>query len=208
MRSSAFTIALAGALFACSGGHGGDGSQLLGACPTMTNCGGNIVGTWSVSNFCGPGANSTKAGVLMNCPSSSATANAGATGTLTFNADSTYTVTLTSTGGGTDVFPKSCLNGSTCAEVQQTIQQSPTAAQFSSLTCPDDGTNCNCTFVLAPQTNTDTGTYSVSGGTLTTTPSAGTGMPGATQYCVNGNEVSFASTSTTSPTIIIVAVKK
>jgi hypothetical protein len=59
---------------------------------------------------------------------------------------------------------------------------------------------------FAPTPNTANGSYTVSGGVLTTTPSA-TGMPGTSLYCVVGaNQLSIASTDPQSR-IIIVATK-
>lgn len=199
MRSSIRTLALAGTLLACS--SGGSGNGLPAACTNAAPCGGNIVGTWTIANLCGAGANRMQTGVLPGCPSSSATSTTGATGTITFNADFTYTTTLTATGSATNTLPKSCLSGTTCAEIQTNIMQGPSASQYSSISCLDDGSNCNCAVVLAPQMNTETGTYSLSGGTLNTMPTSA-GTAGTAQYCVSGTELSI-STGDTMPLIIV-----
>ena len=209
MRSSILCVAVVGAFFGCSSSsNGGTGAGLEPpACTNPGACGGNIVGSWSVTNLCGADATGMQTGILMNCPTSSATGMSGATGTLTFNGDSTYSAVLTSSGGGTDVFPKSCLNGATCAQIQQAIMSDPTAQDFSSITCTDDGTNCNCTFVLTPKMSNEVGTYSISGSTVTTTPTSG-GTPGASVYCVNGTELALSPADPAAAKVVVVAQKK
>ena len=76
----------------------------------------------------------------------------------------------------------------TCAQLDQSIQtvltQSP--GTYQSAHC-SGSSSCTCTFVLAPQTTSETGTYTTSGTTITTTDSTGTSS--SSSYCVQGNEL-------------------
>jgi hypothetical protein len=164
-------------------------------------CGGDIVGNWTVSTLCGPGANQTQS--VSGCPGGMATIHVTATGTLRFGVDGSYTTMLTPAGSAMDFLPKSCLGGSTCAMLQDALLQQGT---FSDGTCTDDGTNCNCALTLAARLTTQTGTYSVSGTTLTTT-TADAGMPSLSPYCVSGNQLSIASSDPTQPMLVFVATK-
>jgi hypothetical protein len=212
MRLSGFGVVLVGVIAACSsssnsggsldGGLGGTGTGggSPPSCTAFSACGGNIVGTWHITAFCGPGTTQTQP--VDMCPGGTVTATFTGTGTMVFNADSTYTFASTTMGTGTAVLPNSCLTGTTCAEVQTSL----VGGQITSATCTGDNTNCNCKLVIAPQQSMVAGTYTVSGTTVTTTPGDGS-AGGSAQYCVNGTQLSTQSTDATGRNLIMVANK-
>src|SRR4051812_5226188 len=207
MRPDGFLVVLLGAVAACSGSSntggsldGGLGGGLPAACTAFAACGGNIVGTWHITAYCGPGASQTQP--VMGCAGGTVKGTFTATGTAVFNADSTYTATTTATGSETALIPNSCLTGTTCADVQNNLVNGPVM----SATCTSDNTNCTCSLVLAPQTQTTMGTYAVTGTTLTTTPNDGS-MADSSPYCVSGNQLSIQSTDTNGMSLVLVATK-
>jgi hypothetical protein len=114
----------------------------------------------------------------------------------------TYSVTETiSSASITETIPTSCFTTSgvtpTCAQLDQSIQalvtQSPDTYQ--SAHC-SGGSTCTCTFTLAPQTTSETGTYTTSGTTITTTTDS-TGASSSSPYCVQGNEFHMLSVDMT-----------
>jgi hypothetical protein len=135
----------------------------------------------------------------MNCPGGTVTVDAMLSGTLSFAADGSYSTTLTQTGTAVEIIPKSCLGGLGCDAIQDALRGSSLIA---AATCVDDGTNCNCNLTYSPTPIAATGTYTASGGTLTTTPSS-TGTSADSLYCVSGNQLGIASTNPQSKSIII-----
>jgi hypothetical protein len=186
----------AGAGMGTGGAGGGPGIS----CDSFTPCGGDITGTWTIAHVCGYGPGQTQP--IMNCPGGTATLDVTVTGTLSFGTDGSYTTMLTMSGTALETLPKGCLGGVACDMLQDALRQSATIA---AATCVDDGANCQCNLTFAPTPNTATGLYTVSGGSLTTTPSNG-GMPGMSRFCVAGNQLSIAPSDPQSK-IMIVATK-
>ena len=170
-----------GAAGGASGHAGGTGGGSA-SCPTVSPCGGNIVGTWKVTQTC-----ITETADLSNeCTGgagTSASANVALmfSGTVTYNADGTYTSALTGTDMGQEHYSSGCAPlGLTCAQIGQEV------IDGGSVSCSTDtaGT-CNCDSVVPlTSTNNTPGTYSTSGDTLTTTPGS---MPSGASYCVQGS---------------------
>ena len=124
------------------------------------------------------------------CPSATVTnVNLTQTGSTVFTTTG-YAVAVTRGYSYTYNVPASCLNGGTCADLAAEFAQSPTL-QSSSCT---GSTTCVCPLVYVPQDLTESGTYTTSGSTLTTTPTAGTA--GTTSYCVEGNRLHFLDVQT------------
>jgi hypothetical protein len=145
----------------------------------VSACGGDVVGTWLVTQSCVTGTED----LSSICAGSSADVTFTFGGTTTYNADLSYT--STNTGGGTTRYhdPSSCLPGGvTCDQWGQALMQ---VGMYSSVACATDGAGvCNCDAVSPSTSATETGTYSVSGGVLTTTHGGTTATGG---YCVEGN---------------------
>jgi len=128
--------------------------------------------------------------MLPYCPAATVTNfNLAQTGSAVFTTTG-YAMALTRGYSYTYNVPASCLNGGTCADLAAELAQSPTL-QSSSCT---GSTTCVCPLVYVPIDVTESGTYTTSGSTLTTTPTAGTA--GSTSYCVEGNRVHFLDVQT------------
>jgi hypothetical protein len=166
------------------GGQAGGGADAGGtgggsACGTVSACGGDVVGTWQVTQSCVTGTED----LSSVCAGSTADVTFTFSGTTTYNADHSYT--STNGGGGTTHYhsPTSCLPGGvTCDQWGQGLMQ---AGMYSSVACATDSSGvCNCDAVSPSTSATETGTYSISGGMLTTTH-GGTTATGS--YCVEGS---------------------
>jgi hypothetical protein len=144
-------------------------------CP-FTACGGNVVGTWSVTNFCITEAE-LLGGLAQFCSGVDITSYSGsANGCIVLGGgvvtnDVSYELTATA------FVPQSCVQYiGGCAGAQSAIQN-----QYPDATCVDDGngTGCICT---VSDTILDRGaqTYTTSGNTLTL------GNGSTYDYCVSG----------------------
>jgi hypothetical protein len=184
---------------AASGGAGGTGGEA--ACASFTPCGGDLVGTWNITETCVT-IRSDLSGVC-NGGDAWATGTLTLTGSLTYNTDHTYTSTV---GGAEAVhyhYPSACLQ-TTCDDFGQTLR----AGGVTNLTCTTDATaaTCDCDGV-APAGSDAGGTYSISGTTtVTTVPNSGS--PSNISYCVQGNVLREAGLSpdggpTTPPASIV-----
>jgi hypothetical protein len=172
------TGAIVGAMVGLSG-CGGSG----GTCGNTAACGGDIVGTWTVTSSCV----STNVSMFdSSCPGATiGNVNLKIVGTATYNADLTYTSSATFSGSESVTLPASCLtvNGSTatCAQLTQTLAGNP---GFKSATCTGSG-GCTCNVVLNDETTNDTGTYTTTAvGVLTETPTGGAASQ--SDYCIKG----------------------
>jgi hypothetical protein len=106
---------------------------------------------------------------------------------LTFNSDMTYMISATVSAVEAATVPLSCLSGDTCDDFAMVFNEGLFGdAGTSSATCTTSGSNCDCNVTLSLQTGTDTGTYSVSGDSLTTMSQNGAGLGNVT-YCVQGD---------------------
>jgi hypothetical protein len=162
-----------------TGGVNAGGAGGAGTCGTVAPCGGDVVGSWQVIQSC-----TTLTGDLSStCAGLTSIVNFMLTGTVTFNADHTYATTE----GGTYLqhyhAPPGCLPaGEDCAQYQQSLVSQGT---FTSVACVTDSTGaCNCDLTAPAIVINQSGTYSSSGVSLTTTGDGGTST---TPYCVQGN---------------------
>jgi hypothetical protein len=163
------------------GGAGGGNSGTDGgaACQTVAACGGNVVGTWQGTSAC---LSSTE-DLSSTCAGASANIAFTFTGSVTFNADLTYSSASTASATTTYHYPAACLTaGTTCTQWGQLLMS---IGMYSSVTSTTDGAGvCTCEAITAPTSSTESGTYSTSGGTLTTVHD---GKTSAAPYCVQGN---------------------
>lgn len=170
-----------------SGAAGGVGGQTGGtgggsaSCASGSACGGDIVGTWKVTQSCV----TATLDLSSVCAGASGELSYMFIGTVTYNADKTYSSALSATVTGHEHYPSGCApHGLTCAQLEQSGSQAVDAGKIISYSCSTDAAGaCNCESVT-PETSTNTpGTYSTSGGTLTTTDN---GMTSTGSYCVQG----------------------
>lgn len=174
------------------GSCGGDGGGSGGACGPLTACGGDVVGTWTVKDFCGTGKIS-----FSTCPQVDVNLDGvKATGEQTFGADKTYSSNTQVSGSATMHIPTSCLMFGglqvTCDFVNMTFMtQNATMPNdtIESLTCSKEATGCSCKVGLKAKTLAEMGTYSSNGTSLTLTPSGGTAK--TNDYCVAGTTLTY-----------------
>jgi hypothetical protein len=168
-----------------AGSAGAGGGPTIGGptCGKVEPCGGNIVGTWKVENTC-----LANGGLVMDasdiCAGATlATTSVTGTGTETFAADGTYHAMGTLSIGFKLTIPTSCFApGKTCAGLTAEEQAQPSVTSAS---CATVGPSCVCQ--LTGGAGDETGTWTTSGTTLTTTPTGGTAS--TDPYCVQGNEL-------------------
>jgi hypothetical protein len=202
----------------------GSGAAGADSCGKVAPCGGDLVGTWTVVDACSGATTASSGSPIASCPNATAqVGNVSASGTATFNADMTYSVSITESGSETLVVPTSCLTSGTttvtCTDLATTLNGVLGAddAGAATTSCTASGSSCDCTITLAGTSDNETGTYSISGDTVTTVPTAAPGTTASTgggSYCVQGSDlhlISMAMTGTggaTAPSSDIVAVKQ
>jgi hypothetical protein len=173
-----------------SSATGAAGSSASGAaCTNTPACGGNIVGTWKITDSC------VGSGDLLepadDCPGQTgSTANFKITGTLVYNADQTYTAITSSTGNVVIKYPNTCLttNGITCAALSQGVMDelAMPGATFTAGSCAAAPTACVCTLAIDSASAVEKGVYTTTAaGVLTQEPTGGD--IGTSSYCVTGN---------------------
>lgn len=182
------TAAVGLALFlATTVGCGGDGGG--GSCGTFTPCGGDVVGSWSASDFCFSGSPFD-----IECPGATVDAS-GLTfmGTLALNADMTYSEQGTAGGSMVMTFSPACFMEEgitpTCAQLDAGLAFSAADPEspFSAASCTTAGSNCRCSFTMRPTAINEAGTYMTSGSVITSTSADGTAD--VNDYCVSGNRL-------------------
>jgi hypothetical protein len=153
-------------------------------CGAVAACGGDVLGGWTITDTC------VSANLDLSSVCAGATIQATLTfaGSQTFNADLTYAQVGSAGGSVAYHFPVSCVGAQTCAQVRDRILSagSPEGMGFlfQSVTCNSEGGGCACDAVLSDISENETGTYSTSGGILTTVHG---GTIDTTPYCVSGN---------------------
>ncbi len=163
-------------------GAGGSGGAVTSQCGGPP-CGGNLVGTWSFINSCSASAPSADcAGEVLDA------SGIHRAGTLAFNSDATYSTTETDTGTFVFDIPSACLSGATCAMLQAVYQGPGYVGQpnptFSSASCTTTTIGCRCLLGALGLPRTETGTYVVSGTSVSSTSSSG--VSNADTFCVTG----------------------
>jgi hypothetical protein len=180
----------------CGSGGGSSGFNVGGPsmCGVVAPCGGDLVGTWTVTVGCVTAAGIQAAmGNTAGCPGASLNVtNVSESGMLTFNADMTYSIAaLTEQATYQLTLPVSCTAGGSCDTVTTALLNT---GMFESVTCTGAST-CGCTAVQAPIVATETGTYTTSATAVTTVPT--TGASSVIPYCVQGTNIHLMATRST-----------
>lgn len=168
-----------------AGGGGGTGNALCG----KPACGGaSVVGDWAFVSTCA----SVSSSALDNCAGGTIDrSGVHRSGSITLNADTTFSTSETDTGTFIFDVPTSCLGGGTCAMLQTAFQGPGYVGQpnpiFSSATCSTTATGCRCLLGALGMATNATGTYSVSGTSLTLVYS--TGDVADDTFCVSGSDL-------------------
>lgn len=165
MIKTILAVALLTATAACGGDDdGGDFSC------TFEACGGDPVGEWTIVEAC-IGEFSIDA-----CPEAEVDySGVTQSGTVVVLDDGTYSTSIQTMGQATALIPRTCFQGATCEQVSMGSDE---------LDCTGVGEDCDCT-IDATSTDSENGTWTSSGNTLTTTASGGT--PETVEYCVDGD---------------------
>jgi hypothetical protein len=150
-------------------------------CTTMQPCGGNVAGSWTITSSC----IDFTLDLGATCPGLTASGTTTNTGSVTFKGDLTYEETFTTSGTVRYQFPSSCLGGRTCPELQDALMQAGSPmASFTSVACRAVAAGCDCEGAVVPASTSESGTYTVAGGILTT---AHDGTTDQNAYCVAGD---------------------
>ena len=178
------------ALFSCGGGGGAGGST----CSNAAACGGNIVGSWTITSSC-ISIDASNMVPEMDCPGATGTAEGfKVTGAVSYAADLTYTANTTASGTIVVKLPAACLTQQgftlTCAQVQQSLQANLSGSDYSSATC-SGSSDCTCKLGLSPQASASSGTYTTTAAGLLTEVETG-GEPSQSDYCVNGSTLTLS----------------
>ncbi len=162
---------------------------------SVAPCGGDVVGSWQFTSLCGLGA--LEQLPVEGCSGTSDATGLQPTGTVTFAADGNYSVMLSLGGPIRFSFPVSCLtsgSATTCEELNQALAPltQGDASLYESFTCSGTDT-CECVAHLRGVTLEDSGTYVVSGSSMTMT-----GMSGEVShstYCASGPTLAMQDAS-------------
>jgi hypothetical protein len=193
MKALSACIAIGVTIIGCGSSSSSSGSDPAATCGKVAACGGDIVGTWSAGASCVTQA----AASVPGCTSASVKdVTATARGTSTFNSDGTFTLDSTQSGMETLVIPTSCLSSGGTTVTCDALSGLLTAAfgdAGTSASCTTSSSECDCMVAVPASTTKESGTYTVSGNTLTT-KSGGTTT--TADYCVQGNELHVISSAT------------
>ena len=142
-----------------NGGSPGSGGSAgsTGECPGMTPCGGDVVGTWTVTSSClnVTGELDMSLAVGPACPSGPITGSLQVTGTWTANPNGTYMDNTTTSGDEQLTLASACLViSSTQTDCGGAASLLKSVLGYSDLNCPSAaGGGCNCSGT-AKQTGT------------------------------------------------------
>ncbi len=159
---------------------GGPAPDLVSDCSTAA-CGGDPEGTWAVNEGCAPDAEFELDWCAEGYMKVTGFTN---TGTLTINADGSYATAFDGGSVSMEIFAAtSCLNGATCAELQEQAEQS-----IPGVVCVDSTGGCTCTASTTTDPDSDAGTWTASGSVITFS-STDDGNSQAADFCVDSDEM-------------------
>ena len=173
------------------------------SCSSVTPCGGDVVGTWTVASSCLKVTGQADMSVVgLGCTSAPVTGSLLVTGTWIANANGTYSDNTTTSGTEQITLPASCLQLSgtttTCERIFGVLQGlgydsvSCTSAASGGCTCPAIVKQTGGLGVLSSDPLTS-GNYKTSGNVVTTDDGR------QYSYCVSGNKMTWTPQGT-SPT--------
>jgi hypothetical protein len=177
-------------------------------------CGGDVRGDWSAVASCFDEATfvtGLSSLLGLTCPSGATVmvtrSTAARTIAASFKADGTYTGTSTLSGSLDVQVPAACIRaGGTCDDLDAALGSvvGPSGG-FVAAGCTGVNPNpCACSFIEGGVSN-ETGTYTISGTVLETTPAGHSPMP--TPYCVSGSYLHFINLAGTAVASDAVAVR-
>lgn len=172
----------------------------------FTACGGDgLAGAWSVVGFCTDAQIPDPFGSLPGCEDAVFTFDPTASGTITFKADGTYSMQTTLLGSLHVEVSAACLTTLGMASCDAFAAQ---LSEESEVTCQSaDGGGCTCEGG-GTQDSIESGTWTVSGDELTTTPEEGS--PDTVKVCVRGDTAKVQSVDSDgdAPVSTIIALER
>ena len=186
-----------------TGGTGGSSSAGGDSCSNVVPCGGDVVGTWTVTSSCLSVSGQLDMSMLgMSCASAPVVGSLQVTGTWTARSDGTYQDATTTFGSEQITLPASCLVISSAPVSCGAMASLLLALGYSTVSCsPLASEECACAATIvqdgglgqiSPYAQTS-GEYTTSGNVVTTDE------PAHYSYCVAGNRMTWTPQST-SPT--------
>ena len=184
-----------------SPGNGGNSQPAdAGVCSNVESCGGDAIGTWTVSSSCLTVTGELDLSLVgAGCPSAPVTGSLQVTGTWTANANGTYADNTITSGNEQFTLAASCLViSSTPVTCDGAANLLASVLGYSSLRCTAAASGgCTCSATVRqigglgllsadPQTN---GNYKTSGNVVTADDSA------KYSYCVSGNKMTMTPQS-------------
>lgn len=154
------------------------GADTVAECETTEPCGGDAVGDWTIATACIP---DFAFQAPEECPTATASvSNLSLPGTVSINADGSYL--LTTEGMSMDLtihIPRSCIGDLTCTDL----------ATYMEADCADasDGDGCDCASQQSGEPDTETGTWTSEGTTVTLTNADG--EVETVDYCADSDEM-------------------
>jgi hypothetical protein len=168
----------------CGGDDDSGATPPAPSCTPIAACGGTLTGDWKISSFCPD----TKVPQAAKDICETATVDYGmpkVSGTISFKDDKSFTIDASANGTGALVLDKSCLQqGSTtltCAQIQQAIESN--TGTMTTCTASDGGCRCSGSVM---GNNTETGTFTSSGNSVTLKTSGGSLD---SNYCQQGGNL-------------------
>ena len=203
MRSRVFTICVLAAVSSGAWGCGGDdadssgntGGSGGGNCPSLTACGGDPVGDWTVNSACVSDPEKLFQSAVNQPECKDALKDSTtpeASGTYKLTADKKVMSDIKMSGTGTFLFNDACvkaLNLGSSASTECSKLQSELGKQsgVKSATCTAKAPNCECVVGLETDV-TGSSTYTVADNKITV-------MGAAQPFCVKGNELTLQTMS-------------
>lgn len=161
-------------IFGCGGSDdssaGGSGSN----CELVPACGGDVSGSWKITGFC-PDTSAVPEAIKQICETAKLEYDAPSiSGSVEYKADKSYTQTASASGTGYLVLDHACLDQGggvtlTCKQIEEAINDKAK----SKVQCAEAGSGCRCGLSINQKAD-ESGTYTVSGQTLSVTPMGGT----------------------------------
>jgi hypothetical protein len=184
-----------GVLACCVSGCGGessfedgDGDGRVATCNEFTPCGGDVVGSWEITETC---IDPSVTVAIGDCSDTAVDYRSyEVDGEYVFDASGNVTVTFDSRFSYVWDIPRSCFSDYTCTEME-TLLNSATSTGTSTIefsaTCPEAPTVCRCE-ITGSIAGTNVATYTTSGSTLTIVSAD---SESTQQYCVDGDDLTM-----------------
>jgi hypothetical protein len=184
---------------ACAAGCGGqssfedgDGDGRVAICTEFTPCGGNVIGSWEITQTC---IDPSATVAIGDCSETAIEYRSyEVDGRYVFDSSGNVTITFDSRFSYVWDIPRSCFSNYTCSQMETILNSATstgsTAIEFNA-TCPEAPTVCRCE-LTGSIAGMNTRTYTTSGSTLTLVSADSTSVE---EYCVDGDDLALRGES-------------